>query len=252
MKDITLIGSGNVSYHLCKTLSDLGFQIKIFARNKLSAQEFVAEFNVELISTIEELKDQLVLVCVSDASISSIISALDDSNRIAYTSGNQDLNSLVKRKNLGVFYPLQTFSKEREVNLFDVPFLIEANNSYFTQELFDLAWQISKKVEFADSQKRKSIHIAAVFANNFTNHLLFQAKKLLEEKEIDWSLLHPLIQETILKAIELGPENSQTGPAKRNDLNTIENQLEQLNPELKQIYLNLSNSILENYGHKKL
>lgn len=252
MKDITFIGSGNVAYHLCKVLSDLGFQIKLFARNQLSAQEFVSEFKVELISKIEEIKNQFVLVCVSDTSIPSIISALDDSNRIAYTSGNQDLNSLLKKQNLGVFYPLQTFSKEREVNLFDVPFLIEANNSYFTQELFDLAWLISKKVEFADSQKRKSLHLAAVFANNFTNHILFQAKKILEEKDIDWSLLIPLIQETISKAIEFGPENAQTGPAKRNDLNTIKNQLEQLNPDLKSIYLDLSNSILENYGHKKL
>lgn len=252
MKEITIIGSGNVAYHLCKALIDLHFQIKLFSRNSVSAQEFASEFQIELLSTIEEIKNQLILVCASDSSVASIVSTLDDSNRIACTSGNQDLNSLIERQNLGVFYPLQTFSKDREINLFDVPFLIEANNSYFAQELFDLAWQISKKVEFADSQKRKSIHLAAVFANNFTNHLLYQAKNILEQKDIDWSLLRPLIQETISKAIELGPENAQTGPAKRNDLNTIENQLEQLNPELKQIYLDLTNSILEKYGHKKL
>ena len=252
MKEITIIGSGNVAFHLCKIFTEKEYTIQLYSRNGVTGNDFFNRFDLKLIHSLDEIKHQLVLICINDSEIPLMINQLDDSNRIAYTSGSVELNKLSHKANLGVFYPLQTFSKERNLDYSQIPFLIEANNEYFNQELFDLAWNISNKVEFADSIKRKNIHLAAVFANNFTNHLLYQSKNLLESKDLDWNLLKPLIQETVSKALELGPENAQTGPAKRNDLNTIESQMKQLNPELKQIYLDLTNSILENYGYKKL
>lgn len=252
MNEITIIGSGNVAFHFCTVFTEKNINIQLYSRNGVTCQDFVNHFDLKIITSITEIKNQFVLVCVNDDEIHGIISLLDDSNRIAYTSGSVALNQLGQKSNLGVFYPLQSFSKDRKLEYSQIPFLIEANNEYFYQELFDLAWSISNKVEFANSEKRKKIHLAAVFANNFTNHLLKISKDILDQNEIDWKLLEPLIKETISKALELGPENAQTGPAKRNDLNTIQKQLEQLDSSSKEIYTQISNRILENYGYKKL
>lgn len=252
MEKITIIGSGNVAFHLCKLFSGLNFELDLFSRNSSKAKQFEKLFKLNHISSIEKIKNEFVLVCVSDNSVNEIISKLNDNNKIAYTSGVTELNSLPKKANLGVFYPLQTFSEQRDLNLNKVPFLIEANNEAFGKELFELASKISQKVEFADSEKRKNIHLAAVFANNFTNHLLYLSKKILAKKNIDWNLLLPLIQETFSKAIEIGPENGQTGPAKRKDLLTIEKHLKELDSPMKEIYQEITNSILQTYGHEKL
>lgn len=252
VKEITLIGSGNVAWHLCQTLSGLDYNVRLFARNIAAAQEFQQTFDVQLIEKPEDIQNQLVLVCVSDSGIVPVLSLLDKSNRVACTSGTTELQTLPARENLGIFYPLQTFSKERKLDLFEVPFFIEANNTYFAQELFDLAWQLSHKVQFADSARRKELHLAAVISNNFTNFLFTLAKKYLEEKQSDWKLLEPLIRETAAKALDLGPEKAQTGPAKRNDRNTLAQHLDMLDGPQKEVYLLLSNAILEHYNHEKL
>ncbi|MFN5417176.1 MAG: Rossmann-like and DUF2520 domain-containing protein [Flavobacteriia bacterium] len=252
MKEITIIGTGNVAFHFCNIFTEKKINLQLYARNKVTRQEFINKFNLREINSLSQIKNQFVLVCVNDDEILGLISELDDSNKIAYASGTVELNKLVHKSNLGVFYPLQSFSKERKLDYSHIPFLIEANNEYFNQELFDLAWSISNKVEFANSEKRKKIHLAAVFANNFTNHLLKISKDILDQNEIDWNLLEPLIKETVSKAIELDPDNAQTGPAKRNDLNTIQKQIEQLDSNSKEIYTQVTNSILENYGYKKL
>lgn len=252
MNRLTIIGSGNVAYHLCDAFRALDFEIDLFARNTESRKLFAATFQVNLIENLSELKNQFVLLCVNDSAIPEVIGQLDLSNKIAYTSGTLALKNLPQRKNLGVFYPLQSFSIERKVDFFKIPFFIEANNEYFAQELFDLAWKLSRKVEFADSEKRKQIHLAAVIANNFTNHLLFLAKNHLDQQQIDWKILQPLVTETFAKAFELNPESAQTGPAKRDDKETLQAQLALLDSPLKEIYLEISNSILESYKHEKL
>ncbi len=216
------------------------------------AAELAKHSGAELLSSMELIRDQLVLLCVSDAAIPPILDLLDNSNRVTYTSGTTELQSLPQRENLGVFYPLQSFSKARSLNLFEVPFFIEANNSWFAQELFDLAWQLSHKVQFADSVKRKELHLAAVISNNFTNFLLGVAKNYLDQQQIDWKHLEPLLRETISKAIELGPEQAQTGPARRDDKQTMQEHLSMLEGKPKEIYLLLSNAILEHYKHEKL
>lgn len=251
MKNITIIGSGNVAFHLTKAFSDKNHLVDVFARRKDQQLGKLAN-NYDDLSLLRTLKDQFVLICVSDDSIISILEQLDDSNRIAYTSATFSIENAPRKQNIGVFYPLQSFSKERDLNYVEIPFLIEANNEGFAQELFDLAWELSNNVHFANSSDRKQLHLAAVFANNFTNHLYSIAKNHLDKYQIDWKLLLPLIQETSKKIGEMDPNEAQTGPAKRDDKQTIHRHLEQLDIAEREIYLQITNHILTTFAHEKL
>ena len=208
MKGITsiaIIGTGNVAFHLGKAFYDKGIAIKeVFGRNKELATELADSLKSVVSTNLNDLRSDLILICTSDDAIESIVSQLPKDSKIAYTSGAVSLEKF-KVKDIGVFYPLQTFSKEREINLFEVPFLIEGSNSFFSQELFDLAWILSRNVTFASSEQRKKYHLAAVFVNNFTNHLFHQAKKYVEHEELNWNYLQPLMKETVEKIREYLP-----------------------------------------------
>jgi predicted short-subunit dehydrogenase-like oxidoreductase (DUF2520 family) len=149
------------------------------------------------------------------------------------------------KKNTAVFYPLQSFTKERNLIFFEVPVFIEASDSNTLQQILNLADSISNNVKHLDSEKRLYLHLAAVMANNFTNHLLGQAEKVMDMKELPLAWLKPLVEETVKKAFELGPANSQTGPATRNDEPTIQKHTQMLesNPELKKLYSIISQDI---------
>ena len=248
MTKVTLIGTGNVSFHLCKAFCERKIEVSLYGRNKTELEEFRNQFKIKLVDKIEQIDEKsLVILCVNDDKICSILSNLNLEISVAYTSGSVTLNSLPERENLGVFYPLQTFSKARKVDIFKTPFLIEATNEYFSQILFDLAWIISSKVEFADSEKRKHLHLAAVFANNFTNHLFYLSKDYLSKNNIDFNLLTPLIKETFSKLEDLNPFEAQTGPAKRMDFETIDKQKNLLEGNNLEIYEVITKSILETY-----
>jgi hypothetical protein len=153
---ISIIGTGNVAFHLGSAFLDRGIQIKsVFGRNSDNASQLANLFKSEVCSSIASIEGDLILICVSDDAINSIIEQLPCNLKIAYTSGALELQQFSQHKNIGVLYPLQTFSKNRTVEIFEVPFLIEANSVDFAQELFDLAWQISRKVSFASSAERK-------------------------------------------------------------------------------------------------
>jgi predicted short-subunit dehydrogenase-like oxidoreductase (DUF2520 family) len=252
MKGITsiaIIGTGNVAFHLGKAFYDKGITIKeVFGRNKELATELADSLKSVVSTNLNDLRSDLILICTSDDAIESIVAQLPKDSRIAYTSGAVSLDNFKEFKDIGVFYPLQTFSKEKEINLFEVPFLIEATNSFFSQDLFDLAWLLSRNVTFASSEQRKKYHLAAVFVNNFTNHLFYQAKKYLDQEELKWDYLKPLIQETVAKALLSNPIDVQTGPAKRNDLETLNRHSEMLSGMTKEIYNLLSKSIINTYN----
>jgi predicted short-subunit dehydrogenase-like oxidoreductase (DUF2520 family) len=192
----------------------------------------------------------LVIVCVNDESIEFVIDKIPLINSIIYTSGNIELKVLPKRDNLGVFYPLQTFTKGRDLNLSKVPFLIESNNELFGKKIFDLASKLSNHVLYANSAERKKIHLGAVFVNNFTNHLLFLSKNYIDSQQLNWDILKPLMQETIDKLSSIEPFDAQTGPARRNDIKIIENHLQELDGRSKEIYELISKSIIETYQSK--
>lgn len=255
MKDkierILIIGAGNVATHIAKSLSINKSIVGIISKNKVSARELALKINCPFINDLSSLPDcDLVLICTNDSSLADIESEIPLNFNIAYTSGSVELNKNSSRNNYGVFYPLQTFSKERNIDLENVPFLIEATNKKFGQRLFELASEISNQVSFNSSIERKKLHIAAVFVNNFSNHLALLAKEYIDENNLNWNYLKPLIQETTNKIISNSPENSQTGPARRNDQFIIEEHLSMLKSYPKEIYKVLSESILNTYYNK--
>ncbi len=250
IKSISIIGSGNVAFHLGKAFSGLVKINAVYSRNKISGHQLANELFVFHAENLEDLiPSDVFLVCVSDDEITNVIEQLNPDQAIIYTSGSVGLSELPKRVNLGVLYPLQTFSKSRSIDLFEVPFFIEGTNEPFAQAIFDLAWKLSRKVIFANSNDRKNLHLAAVMVNNFTNHIDYLAQQFLKSKSLEWDFLKPLISETAKKIqIEL-PFDAQTGPAVRGDSKIIEKQMAMLDPETKEIYALLSESIAKH--HKK-
>lgn len=253
IQSVSIVGAGNVASHLSEELQTNGVTINaVYSRNAESARELADKLNCEAVSDLAQLPESdLVLVCVSDDAIATVLAEIPDAYAVAYTSGSVELQGLPQRESLGVFYPLQTFTRNKPVNLFEVPFLVEATNTDFAQSLFDLAWKLSKQVKFASSKERKHLHLGAVLVNNFTNHLAFLAKDYLEKHDLDWELLKPLMQETFNKLKSATPYDAQTGPARRNDERTIQEHISMLEGLPKEIYAVLSRSIQQTYNSDK-
>lgn len=248
INSISIIGTGNVAFHLGNAFFDQGIQIDfVVGRNLTDAEVLASRWKATAINTYSEINSDLILLCVSDDAINVVIDSLDPTIPVAYTSGAVDLTNLNRRENIGVFYPLQTFSKNKSIDLFEVPFLIESKGVILSQQLFDLAWKLSKKVIFANSEERKKIHVAAVWVNNFTNHMVYQAKNYLDQHSLDWELLRPLLAETMDKIKTMDPFDAQTGPARRNDIHTIETHLAMLNEKQQALYKAISKSITDTY-----
>lgn len=198
---------------------------------------------------------QILLIAVPDHNLEEVLKKVRcrESVIIAHTAGSLGLDVFPEKlKNTGVFYPLQTFSDKRKLDLSGVPLFIEGSDQNCTEILKSLAETISSSVHLSDTAHRRLLHLAAVYVCNFTNYLLTIGKEISKVAEIPFETLHPLIIETVNKALELGPENSQTGPAVRNDLNIIEEHLDLLSfsPELKNIYDLITKSIISYYKAK--
>ena len=245
---ISIIGTGNVATHIASALKENNIEVShLFGRNKEKLSLLSEKIGATPLYSLDDIPNQLCLVCVSDDAIVEVINAIPSHIPIAYTSGSVKISSMKERKDLGVFYPLQTFTKDKEVNFFEVPLFIESNNDYFTQTLFDLAWTISRSVQYADSEERSKLHLAAVFVNNFTNHIITLSQNYCKEEKVDFDHLRPLLEETISKLKKRDGFDNQTGPAKRNDLKTIDFQKEQLSGNSKEVYEIITKSILKTY-----
>lgn len=246
---ISIIGSGNVATHLAVAFDKNNIEVThVYSRNELTGKELSKKVNAEFVSRLAALPlGQLTILCVPDDSIQEVINDLPNGIPVAYSSGSVDLKDISTDKEIGVFYPLQTFSKNQNVDIFNVPFLIEARNEEFAATLFNLAWQISRKVEFADSEKRGQLHLAAVWINNFVNHCIHQAHEICTEYDIDYTLLQPLLEETVRKAMENTPKEVQTGPAKRGDQKTIQKHMDMQTGLRKELYKLLTESIQNTY-----
>jgi predicted short-subunit dehydrogenase-like oxidoreductase (DUF2520 family) len=219
----------------------------VYDRKPEKAKALAAELSAAPLSDIRNIIEDadLYLLCVSDAAIAEVGAQLHYARGIvAHTSGSVRMDALAGNENIGVFYPLQTFTTGVPVDLNEVPFLCEGNSSQAESALMALALELSTKVYAISSDQREKLHVAAVFANNFTNHLLAKAHQICEENHIPFSVLHPLILETARKATEGNPQESQTGPAQRGDAVTIEKHLDQLpDPKLQALYKLLTQSI---------
>lgn len=246
IQKVSFVGNGNVGSHLIEALRKNDFEVThILVRSTKKYNES----NLKFISDYTELpNNQLTFVCVPDDEIVDVIQKIDQSNPIAYTSGSVSLSEFENRKEIGVFYPLQTFTRGIDLDLKKVPFFIESNSTYFGEQLFDIAKRLSNNVKYANSEQRAKLHLAAVWVNNFTNHINFIAKDYLDTQEMDFDDLIPLLQETVKKIVDNSPQKSQTGPANRGDRKTIEKHLMMLPEQRKELYLKLSESIIKTYS----
>ena len=246
MTRITIIGSGNVAQHLIKafTKSELVEIVQVYSRKKEALSSLI-EFD-KITSDFEELQESdLYIIAVSDKAIADVSRQLPFQNRIVvHTSGAASLDVLDAKNRKGVFYPLQTFSKNKEIDFSIIPLCLEAENTFDFRVLETVAKSVSNAVFAINSDQRKALHVAAVFVNNFTNHLYHIGQEICEEHQVPFEILRPLIQETAEKINTLNPVDAQTGPAKRNDLVTIDAHLAYLTSEnQKNIYKLITQSI---------
>ena len=249
---IVLLGSGSVATHLGLALQKSGNQIlQVWSRTAQNVHILAAKLNTtstHLLSDIQPDAD-LYLIAVKDDSITEIVHSLKISDRLlVHTSGSTDMNVLHQgSSNFGVIYPFQTFSKDREIDFSPIPIAIEGNSVYVTEQLELLTKGISNRVFKADSVQRRFMHISAVFACNFTNHLYAVAQHILEQRGLDFDLIKPLILETAQKVQYMNPINAQTGPAARQDLGTLNKHLDLLKEDsfLFDLYDKLSHHIIK-------
>jgi predicted short-subunit dehydrogenase-like oxidoreductase (DUF2520 family) len=262
--NIVILGTGNLATHLANFISqqpDLKL-IQLFNHRKTKeALSLAKKNNCSLVSNYTNIitHADIYFICVKDDSIKIVsenLKKLDLQNLVVHTSGSVDLKVLNKVSNhIGVFYPLQTFSKEDLIDWKTTPLLLESNNSTTFKKLQAFSKLCSTQVKKVDSKTRLKIHLAAVFGCNFTNALFAASYQLIEKalskKEI--KLIHPILQQSFHKMLTMGPLNSQTGPAKRNDKVTMQKHLELLksNKKLTSIYKIVSD-LIQTQQHVKL
>lgn len=251
MLSIALIGTGNVATHLFDAFTKVnGIQItEVFGRNLARLKNF--ETLTKVTNNITDLGDaDIYLIAVSDDAIAQVAEFLKNKNGlVVHTSGSVNLSELPMLRR-GVFYPLQSFTKGKTVDFSEIPICIETENDKDLLLLESLGKSISTKVHHISSAQREKLHLAAVLVNNFTNHLFGMAQTICEKNDIPFHLLWPLIDETVEKIKHVHPNEAQTGPARRNDIETMQYHLEQLdNPLQKKIYQLLSESIKGTYGN---
>ncbi|HEX2921928.1 MAG TPA: Rossmann-like and DUF2520 domain-containing protein [Bacteroidales bacterium] len=252
-KRISFIGSGNVGSALCLEFFRKGCFIEKIAsatptRGKELADSCGAIWSDNLIFPEST---NVIIVAVPDKELQKVLNAIVCSKQaiVLHTAGSYGLDVFPETLlNIGVLYPLQTFSPGRSFNFSEIPFFIEASNDYTLNAILELSSVINSSIFKADTEKRQLLHLAAVFACNFTNHLMTISQDIATSAGFDRNILNSLIKETFNKALVYGGQKSQTGPAVRNDNITMDKHIRLLssNPVLENIYKNLSESIINN------
>ncbi len=249
---IAIIGAGNTAYTLCKVLKSKEIEpFCILVRNPEKAEKVREDLGVEVVFSYEKvLESDLAIIAVNDDAISEVAAHLIDyKGLVVHTSGTKPSELLNRSMRFGVFYPLQTMSKTREISFDEIPLLIYANSPDDVEMLSRFAKQFSNKVEFCDDEQRKAIHLAAVYVSNFTNVMLGIGDKLLKENGLSLDLMRPLVMEMMKKSFEISPEKALTGPARRGDFATIGEHEKMLayNPDELAIYMILTDYIIDKY-----
>lgn len=256
MISVTILGAGNVATHLFKAFSKANnITVKQwFNRNIDSIID--CKNKVDIIDDLSELKESdIYILAVSDDAIADLSTQLPFENRlVVHTSGSVGVYDINKKHKRGVLYPLQTFSKNAEMDFANVPICIETIHKKSFPLLKELVLSIGSPAHKINSDQRRVLHLAAVFVNNFTNQLYRIGHEITESEGAEFDVLKPLILETAKKVQEYSPYKSQTGPAKRNDKKTIKKQLKSLedNKHHQDIYKLLTASIQKTHGRKKL
>ena len=255
---ILMVGSGNVAWHLGTAMKSSGLPVTmVWSRQINNANELAKELKSKATDSIEDIFhfNGIILFCIPDHVIPFFASRIQNTNSIIiHTAGSVNISVFEKHASqLGVFYPLQTFTKAHpEKNFTDVPVLIESTTLLVEEILTFWAKAIGAKLFKLTSPQRIKIHIAAVFACNFTNHMVSIAQDITKENHLDFDLLKPLITETLTNIMNFDPKEIQTGPALRKDFDTIEKHLNSLSmhPDYAKIYNFVSDSIIKMHFEK--
>ena len=250
MIKVVLIGAGNVAYHL----------IQAFAKStKVEVIQVLARQKGTLISQIDSNKiidsytdlamADLYIIAVSDDAIASVSSQIPFENRlVVHTSGTVPMAALDSKNRKGIFYPLQTFSKDKALDFSQIPICLESEGESDFEFLENVAKIVSNNVYKISSEQRKALHVSAVFVNNFVNHLYQIGNEICIDNNVSFEILKPLIMETANKVMTLSPKEAQTGPAKRKDTKTIKTHLDFLSNENHAIIYKILTQSIQNNG----
>jgi len=257
---VSIIGAGNLAWHLAPALENAGMVVKeVYSRTEEHAHALINRlYQAEIHRSLDfsASSSELFIVTVSDNAIEEVASRIElpPGATIAHTSASQpaDVLAHAMTAQYGVLYPLQTFTKGKKIDFRKIPIFIESADSSVLKLLAGVAGDLSRDVRQVDGETRLAIHLAAVFACNFSNHMIKIAKDICEAHGTDLDTLYPLIAETVEKAMAIGPEAAQTGPARRHDYQTLDRHLEILeeNEELSQLYRMISQHISDTYSEE--
>jgi len=246
------MGAGNVATHLGLALQNAGLNIEqVYSRTTASAKSLAKKLKTDYTVETDKigLDSDLYILAVSDDAIPGLVAKLKtEKGLVVHTSGSVNIKSLTPAsKHTGVFYPLQTFSKSRKAKFKNIPICIEANSKEDLALLKKLAGMISGKVYEISSEKRKTLHLAAVFASNFSNYMFSVAEEIVEDANLDFDILRPLIKETAEKVMTISPQKAQTGPAQRHDESVMLQHLKMLeeNEPYELLYEYISSEIMK-------
>ncbi len=255
---LSFIGSGNLAWHLAPALENAGFVVtEVYSRNPRHAEDLTERlYQAEVKRNLDfsTSASSVFIIAASDDATEDIATeiVLPDECFLLHTSGSQPLDVLqfAATENTGVFYPLQTFTKSKRVDFRTVPIFLESSNEETSRLMTTLAKAISSDVRKITSVERQALHVAAVFASNFANHMLTLSKDILQQNNLDFNLLKPLITETFNKSLMNGPDRSQTGPAVRGDLEILDRHIAFLQNDktMAEIYRIISQDILDRYS----
>lgn len=251
---IVMIGAGKLAGHLAPALEAAGHQIVSVYSRRLGQAESLCKnlYEAEPTHTLDfsASSAEVFILAISDDAIGEVATALSLPKHalLLHTSGGRSIDALFGSDHvmIGVLYPFQTFSPDKVINFRQLPFLIEADTPTTLKKIRHIAESLSDRVEEVDSRRRMILHTAAVFACNFSNHMLHLAQQMVEPEGLEFNLLKPLIEETFIKALQISPAKSQTGPAVRGDEQTMKGHWELLrekDPALAKMYNMLSQSI---------
>ena len=248
--DFAIIGSGNVAHFLAHILTEKGLTIsQVHSRNSVSGNSLAQKANAKFEEEITSINAGVIFIAVQDEQIESCLKQLPHSSILLYTSGTVDLAPIFPQ-NCGVFYPLQTFSKNNYSIPFNGPILLDDKNKEVNNYAIQLCSILNLSYKITSSDERKNIHLCAVFLNNFINHIACIGLSEAKERKIDSSLFAPLLKKTFENILSNDPFENQSGPAKRNDKIIINEHIALLDGNSKTIYHLITESILAKNGHE--
>lgn len=252
---IFVIGSGNVATHLSCALLKAGHTIAgVCGRNFEHTAELAKKTKAQPFGVLAQIPTDadIYLISVSDDSIADVASQMPDVEGVAaHTAGSVPMDVLKRFESHGVIYPMQSFTKNRKIDIGRVPFFVEGCTNDVADKLIMLAKTISADVRLMSSEERKYLHLSAVFASNFVNGMFAEAEDVLKRCGLPFGVLQPLIEETVAKALEMGPIAAQTGPARRGDAGVMQMQQKLLTDEnQRNLYSFASKRITERYSKR--